>query len=135
MLVAIVLTLTNCTNRRPPSRERFEIACNLELPRKFKVTRDEFHDRTQDFILFYTLKLDSLSMHELSGNIKKSKFYRPDIKIDSHFIRKQYIEENLEAVWIRTYDGYMFRNKNDNHVVTAIIDTISRQADFIESSD
>jgi hypothetical protein len=133
-LILILTLIWGCTTRTP-SRERFENACSIRLPKEYQVIQDEFQDMMQDFVLYYTIKLDSVSMIELSYSIRHSKYYNYKIYRATHVFKEEYFDSKTDAVWIKAPDGYMFRNKDERHSFSAIIDTIARKADFYESLD
>ena len=135
LLIVILIMIISCNGYRTPSKERFETACDIQLPKNFKIERDDYQDMNQDFVLYYTLELDSLSMQELAQNIRKSKYYRSEIKVNNGIFSDKIFPEKSTSVWIRTMDGYIFRTKDDRHSFIAIIDTISKKAKFTESLD
>jgi hypothetical protein len=133
--VTLILFLLSACNYRTSSKHRFEKACAIKFPRKFEVIRDEYQDMFQDYVIYYTLKLDSLSMLELTNSIRDSKYYNKKFYSSSHNIPYEVVETKKEAFWIRSFDGYLFGTGDLRHSFSATIDTIASTAEFIESLD
>jgi hypothetical protein len=133
--VTLILFLISACNYRTSSKHRFEKACAIKLPTKFEVIRDEYQDMFQDYVIYYTLKLDSLSMLDLTTSIRDSKYYNKKFCSSSHDIPYEVVEARTEAFWIRTSDGYLFGTSDLRHSFSATIDTVASTAEFIESSD
>jgi hypothetical protein len=53
LIIAIIL-FSSC-DLRTPSKIRFEEACDIKLPKKYEVVRDEYQDMLQDLALYFTI--------------------------------------------------------------------------------
>jgi hypothetical protein len=89
----------------------------------------------QDYFIYYTLKLDSVSMFDLTKSIRDSKYYNKKFYSSTHDIPYEVVEANTEAFWIRTFNGYLFGTSDLRHSFSATIDTVANTAEFIESLD
>jgi hypothetical protein len=133
-LIFAITILSGCA-LRTSSKTRFEKACDIKLPRGYKVVRDEYQDMLQDFVIYFTIKFDSTSQKELTSNIRRSKYYDDKFNIHPHDLPIDIVDPKLEAIWVNSFEGYRFINRNFQHHFSVIVDTISNQAEFTESQD
>jgi hypothetical protein len=71
----------------------------------------------------------------LTSSIRRSKHYDKEIYITFHDLPIDIINPEIEAIWVKSFDGYRFINSNYQHQFSAIVDTIRHQAEFTESLD
>jgi hypothetical protein len=133
-LILAIAFLSSC-ELRTSSKIRFERACDIKLPKNYEVVQDEYQDMVQDFVINYTIKFDTTSQQKLTSSIRHSKYYDSEFNIQFHDLPVDIIDPKIEAIWIKSFDGYRFINSNYQHSFSAIIDTIHHQAKFTESSD
>jgi hypothetical protein len=133
-IIFVTLVLSSC-QLRTSSKIRFEKACEIQFPRKYDVVQDEYQDMLQDFVIHFTIKLDTTSQKNLSSSIRCSKYYNKNYFLQRTDSMIEISDHQTEAIWVKSSKGYRFDNRNLRHNITAIIDTIQQQAEFTESND
>jgi hypothetical protein len=66
---------------------------------------------------------------------RRRRHYDKEIYIKLHDLPIDIIDPKIEALWVKSFDGYRFINSNYQHQFSAIVDTIRHLAEFTESSD
>lgn len=133
--LVLILILTGC-NYRTSSRIRFSEALDIQIPKDVTVTKDEYQDMMQDFVIIYEIQLTEDSYSELIESIKNSNYYNPKAFADANIDPNMYIDyDGKKAVWAKTKNGYLFGNDYSRDSYSAEVDTVNLVAKFVEGHD
>jgi len=135
IIIALLLSIFSC-NLKQSSRLRFSEKCDIKIPKDVIVTKDEYQNMLQDYVINYEIALTDSAMNQIVNSIKNSKYYNSRINTASNVSTDTSTKiKDKKANWVQSKSGYLLSYQHDNISCYAFIDTIQMTGKFKLSSD
>lgn len=135
-LCFLVVTVYFFKDYRTPSKDRLEKSSEINLPKEYKVLKDEYQDMMQDYCILYEIQFDKNATIELIKNIKTSKFYNKNSFHKGAWTEDDFIVvDSKKGVWSKSPAGYDFSRLDERTSYYIELDTITNILKYNECAD